>query len=102
MSELIDLDAAQERYNHGTIASDPAVILASMADVPALVAELRVARPALDLLRPARAKIRQLLDEQGLRGDLPASIRQTLRQVHADLDGAVAAYDQHTTQEPGS
>jgi hypothetical protein len=70
-------------------------------DWAALVVELRVAREALDLLRPARAKIRQLLDDQGLRGDLPASIRQTLRQVHAYLDGAVAAYDQ-PTQDEGS
>jgi len=59
-----------------------------------LADELRVARHALDLLRPARAQVRQLLDDDGLRGDLPASIRRTLRQVHADLDGAVAAYDQ--------
>jgi hypothetical protein len=67
-------------------------------DWAALVAELRVARHALDLLRPARAQVRQLLDDDGLRGDLPASIRRALRQVHADLDGAVAAYDQATNR----
>ena len=45
---MIDLEAVEARHRHGQIASDPAVIHASMHDVPALVAELRAAREQID------------------------------------------------------